>query len=309
MTNSQPPLSPNSAVDDTPASPVPKWSSFRPIEAPVSPGSTSTPYYAPPTFSPPVSPASPYSTGSSTAQPWSPATTASWVSPHQAPISPQEPRRYHGDDEHIQDRFIERSIDEQHRLMGAKNRSLALLESYAGSSSADHPPSTPDLSTGRTNFHQAQEAFEKKKEGLGQRQTWSYQDGEDHKDGNAQREFIDRSMTDEVRLHSAKQRSLALLQTHALSVPRTGSEADHSYRQKLKSIPREDDIYDNQKTRQRKNMHMMASSTLKKKSEETEKVRDPETEEWRSLKNQIDIDRERAAEKKALLLLDIMAMF
>jgi len=300
MTISQPPLSPNSAVDGIPASPVQKSSSFRPIETPASPGSTFTPYYAPQAFSPPVSPASHHSTASSTVQPWSPATTASWTSPHhQASNPPQEPlRRYHEDDERVQDLFIERSIDERHRLIGAKNRSLALLETYAASSGSDHQDSA-----------KAEEVFDGKKEESEPEETWSYQRGEDHKDGNVQRGFLDRSITEEVRLHDAKQRSLALLQTYAESVPRTGSEADQSYRQKLKSIPREDEIYDNQKTRRRKEMHNKASSTIKKKSEATEKVQDPETEEWRSMKTQIDIDRERAAEKKALLLLDIMAMF
>lgn len=170
-------------------------------------------------------------------------------------------------------------------------------------------PDTPAPSAGNMDLGPGQELAHQKEEDAKQEYTWSYNEEDAVKDGNAQPGFVDRSLTEEVRLHDAKQRSLALLQTYTVGTTKPGTEADKTYREKLKSIPREDEIYDNQKTRQRKNKHLMATSTRKKKSENAEKRLDAETEEWHSMKNQIDLDREKAAEKKALLLLDIMAMF
>ena len=188
----------------------------------------------------------------------------------------QQPRRYNEGDDGIQDLFIERSLTDHYRLQAAKHRSLTLLDSHA--------ESRRPVPANATNEREPKNVDTKG--------------------------FIDRSMADEVRLHGSKQRSLALLETYAESArpqKTAAAIADKSYHEKLKSIPREDEVYDHQATRRRKNMHMMASSTRDKKPLSAEDVRDPET--VAGMKTQLDWDREKAAEKKALLLLDVMAMF
>lgn len=284
MTNSQPPLSPNSAVD-TPASPVPKWSDFRPIEAPASPASPSS-AYAPQPYAPPLSPASPYSTSSSSA-PWSPGTATSATSPLQQEPNTRQPRRYNEDDEAIQDLFIERSLTDHYRVQAAKHRSLTLLETHAESSQA--PMASASMSSANRD---------------GKDLSWNEKNEAKNVDTKG---FIDRNVTEAVRLQGSKQRSLALLETYAESARPRGTDADRAYHAKLKSIPRENEINDHQATHRRKNMHMMASSSRNKKPLTAEDVRDPET--VAGMKTQLDWDREKAAEKKALLLLDIMAMF
>lgn len=282
MTNSQPPLSPNSAVG-SPESPVPKWSAFNPIAVPAPESHVVDPYPQP------ISPISEYSTSSySTA--WSPPTNYTLSSPS-SPDSPlaQGPRRYREDDPNVQDLFIDRSYTEQGRLKGAKNRSLELLDQYAESGT-------------KYKEMQALQAL--------QAVPFSYSNDGKKDNGKAVNGFIERSITEKVRHQEAKQRSLALLETCAESARKSASEAsqaDKEYREKMKSIPREDEIYDLRKTFRRKNMHMMASSTRKKKPSTPAHAHDPET--VAGMKNQLDIDREKAAEKKALLLLDITAMF
>ena len=227
-----------------------------------------------------------------------------------APGTNPQPRRYNPNDEGIQDLFIERSHTEHYRLQGAKHRSLALLDEYieTGDSAQQVTPRAVGLSANRMNLRQAKEFSKEQASETGKDLTWNYEDAKDETGTHqGSKGFIDRNVTEEVRLHGAKQRSLALLETYAESVKRPGTDADSAYTAKLKSIPREDEIYDNQKTSRRKNMHMMASSTRKKKPLKPEDVRDPET--VAGMKNQLDLDREKAAEKKALLLLDIMAMF
>lgn len=311
MTNSQPPLSPNSAVG-TPASPVPKWSEFRPIEAPASP-SSSPPAYSPQPYAAPLSPVSPYSTSSSSA-PWSPATAssatlspneASQHSPSQQPNA-RQPRRYNEDDDGIQDLFIDRSLTDHYRVQAAKHRSLTLLDSHVASPRPQQATSggSTSLSANRMNLRQAKEFVHERVKEIGKDLAWN--EADEPKNVNT-KGFVERSVTEEVRLHGAKQRSLALLETYAESARPKETEADKAYKEKMKSIPREDDIYDNQATHRRKNMHMMASSTRPKKPLTAEDVRDPET--VAGMKTQLDLDRERAAEKKALLLLDIISMF
>lgn len=310
MTNSQPPLSPNSAVG-TPASPVPKWSEFRPIEAPASP-SSSPPAYSPQPYAPPLSPVSPYSTSSSSA-PWSPASASSATlspgsqhSPSQQPNA-RQPRRYNEDDDGIQDLFIDRSLADHYRLQAAKHRSLTLLDSHLDSPrphQASTSNSSTSLSANRMNLRQAKELGHEHVKGTGKDLAWNKADEPNNVNTKG---FVERSVTEEMRLHGSKHRSLALLETYAESVRPKKTEGDKAYEQKLKSIPREDDIYNNQANHRRKSMHMMASSTRPKKPLTAEDVRDPET--VAGMKSQLDLDRERAAEKKALLLLDIISMF
>lgn len=310
MTNSQPPLSPNSAVG-TPASPVPKWSEFRPIDAPASPSSP-PPAYSPQPYAPPLSPASPYSTSSSSA-PWSPASASSATlsptegpqhSPSQQPNA-RQPRRYNEDDDGIQDLFIDRSLTDHYRLQAAKHRSLTLLDSHIDSPRTHQVnTSSPSMSANRMNLGQAKELGHDSVKGAGKDLPWNKAD--EPKNVNT-KGFVERSVTEEMRLHGAKHRSLVLLETYAESARPKETEGDKAYQQKLKSIPREDDIYNNQANHRRKSMHMMASSTRPKKPLTAEDVRDPET--VAGMKSQLDLDRERASEKKALLLLDIISMF
>jgi hypothetical protein len=120
---------------------------------------------------------------------------------------------------------------------------------------------------------------------------------------------MERSITEQMRLNEAKQRSLAMLETSVQGQRKNYGAADRAYREKMKSIPREDEIYDFQKTWRRKNMHLMASSTRTKKPSSLTKNNTNPEETIAGMKNQLDRDREKAAEKKALLLLDITSMF
>lgn len=342
MTNSQPPLSPNSAA--APASPAPKWpsmaatttSSFQPIDvapppANPPPGPPSTDAFPPfPLLAvPPLSPASPYSTASaSTTAHWSPAasSTASMpIAPDLSASPPLSPAMSQGSgptrrivppsqqkqqrpqpngpsrpaDNGIQDLFIERTVSDSYRLQSAKHRSLELLGAHTAS--VEEPTSQPQATTRITSDPSDSriDLYWTPDKNTDYDNVDSSNKDNKNKDGVSQQGFMARNFSESLRMQESKSKSLALLDTYAHSSPnykaRVVGEAFSGQGHQL---------FDQQQNMRRKNMHMLASSTRKKKPESGKAE-----ETVASLKCQVDIDREKAAERKALLLLDVMAMF
>lgn len=295
----------------------------------------------PPPLSPPVSPSgahSYYSTTSSYSPPWSPAgfssissatasmTASTTVTPMSSPSSSARMtvRRVVEDDAAmagIQDLFIERNVTESYRLQSAKHRSLELLGAHADTVEKNGGKKMPGVATA-TSFASMQMNRRQVKE-LGQAQRsscekdlyWTpsssspidYDDNteeKEHPSAAPNKTFVERNVVESMRLHESKTRSLALLETYA-ETGENKAVKDAAFRGTRK------EICDNQKTHRRKNMHMMASSTRKKKQPPQPTSHDDEEGggSIAEMKSQLDIDREKAAEKQALLLLDIMAMF
>jgi hypothetical protein len=148
-----------------------------------------------------------------------------------------------------------------------------------------------------------------------------------------QASFMDRSSVDQTRLRGAKSKSLALLNMYAESSPQNVAVEEATKlalpsretaqqaamlrkaairRHKIKRMAQAQgiDVPDTpsiaEVVTKGKNLHKLATSTRPKKPQATPEEED---ESMAGMKCQLDIEREGEAQRKALLLLDVMSMF